>query len=320
VGLSGLLPFAQAVSVLAQLAGLTLSTSSAWRLSQQWGQAFAQAEERARTHAQQVDTHRGVIPGEALGSERLGVGLDGFLIRVRAEGWKEVKTGCLFRVVAGTQVDPHTGEAVGGGRATETSYVAHLGGPEIFGQQVWAEAKRRGWTRARDTQVVGDGASWIWQQANEHFYDSLQVVDWYHAKSHLVQAGQLLYGEAHPALTRWLHEQETRLYQGHADGVAQTLRAAAERTDGVMRDQILTQAGYFETHQRRMDYLEMRIHGWVIGSGMVESGAKQYQARFKGPGMQWSRAGAERLLPIRTAIMSNRFEAVWKQVYNSPQN
>ena len=41
---------------------------------------------------------------------------------------------------------------------------------------------------------------------------------------------------------------------------------------------------------------------------------------FKGPGMQWSRRGAERLLPVRTTILSNRFDELWYCFYNSPQN
>jgi len=67
-----------------------------------------------------------------------------------------------------------------------------------------------------------------------------------------------------------------------------------------------------------MDYLEMRIQGWVIGSGMVESGAKQFKARLAGPGMRWSRSGAERMLPIRSAILSGRFDHVWLSAQNSP--
>ncbi len=83
--------------------------------------------------------------------------------------------------------------------------------------------------------------------------------------------------------------------------------------DGLRRE-----AGYFREHQHRMNYLEMREEEYVIGSGMVEGGAKQYQARLCGPGMRWSRAGAEHLVPIRTAILSGRFADVWRQVYNSP--
>jgi hypothetical protein len=64
----------------------------------------------------------------------------------------------------------------------------------------------------------------------------------------------------------------------------------------------------------------MREEGWAIGSGMVESAGKQFKARFTGPGMHWSRPGAENLLPIRAAIMSDRFDELWEQVYNLPQN
>jgi hypothetical protein len=67
-----------------------------------------------------------------------------------------------------------------------------------------------------------------------------------------------------------------------------------------------------------MNYLELRSDDWIIGSGMVESGGKQFKARFCGSGMRWSRSGAENLLPIRTAILSRRFDQRWQKVYNSP--
>ncbi len=81
-----------------------------------------------------------------------------------------------------------------------------------------------------------------------------------------------------------------------------------------------TETGYLETHQRRMQYLETREDVLPIGSGMVESGIKQFRTRFTGPGVRWSRMGAERLLPVRAAILSRRFDAMWTAVYTSPQN
>jgi hypothetical protein len=36
--------------------------------------------------------------------------------------------------------------------------------------------------------------------------------------------------------------------------------------------------------------------------------------------MRWSRAGLERLLPIRAAIMSHRFDELWQQAYHLPLN
>ncbi len=87
-----------------------------------------------------------------------------------------------------------------------------------------------------------------------------------------------------------------------------------------MQEELYSETGYFEKHKRRRNYLDLRTEGWVIGSGMVESGGKQFKHRFAGAGMRWSRAGAERLLPVRTAIMSDRFDQRWKAAYNSPLN
>jgi hypothetical protein len=57
-----------------------------------------------------------------------------------------------------------------------------------------------------------------------------------------------------------------------------------------------------------------------LGRRMVEGGAKQFNARLAGAGMHWSRAGAERMIPLRAAILSNRFDACWQAAYNLPPN
>ncbi len=319
VWLSGMMPFERVEQVLEQVGQLHVSRNSAWREANRWGEGLRQAEMAEAEQAGQVEMRGGVVPGESLRSERLGVSLDGFMINVREEGWKEVKAGSVFRVEKRGKMDEITQEELEVGQAVENSYVAYLGGPEVFGEKLWAEARRRRWTTAGDTQVVADGAVWIWNLASDHFYDSVQVVDWSHAKSHLAHAAQLLYGEGTNLAQRWLNDQETRLYQGQAEDIAATIRDSANK-DAANAAELLTEAGYFESNKRRMEYLDRRMEGWVIGSGMIESGAKQYQARFKGPGMQWSRKGAERLLPVRTAILSNRFDELWHRVYYSPNN
>ena len=85
-------------------------------------------------------------------------------------------------------------------------------------------------------------------------------------------------------------------------------------------EKLQAEAGYFENNRRRMQYLELREEGFPIGSGMVESGCKQIRARFAGAGMRWSRSGAENLLPIRTALLSGRFDEMWHAVCNLPPN
>ena len=311
VWLSGQVPFGKAEAILEKVGQIHLPATTIWRQSQVRGQAFQQVEEATQSQAEQVETRAGVVPGEVRVRQRLGVSMDGVMVHIRTEGWKELKLGCLFEIVPRERKDDQIQELVEVGQAQELSYTAYLGGPEVFGQRLWAEAKRRHWTQAMDTEVLGDGAVWIWNLAEQHFYDSVPVVDWYHAKSHLVNAAQALLGEGTSSMCHWLKEQETVLFEGQAEAIVDRLRHPSKPPADPAGVQ--TEAGYFETNKRRMEYLDRRMEGWLIGSGMVESGAKQYQARMTGPGMQWSREGAERMIPIRSAILSNRFDEVWNQ-------
>ena len=107
---------------------------------------------------------------------------------------------------------------------------------------------------------------------------------------------------------------ELALFQGHAARVAQELTKATptpqtEETTAALRKE----AHYFTNNQRRMQYRELRDQGWPIGSGMVESAAKQFKQRFTGPGMRWSRQSAENLFPVCAAVMTSkaRFDDLW---------
>jgi hypothetical protein len=319
VWLSGLMPYEQAAEILQEVGQVDISDSSAWRLVQKWGGRLAALEEREQERANATPDGKEIVPGEVRQERWMGLSMDGVMVYIRGEEWKELKIGCLFDVVQRPVLDTKTSEWIQQGRARHNSYVSHLGGPEVFGKKVWTEAQRRHFRQSDETEVVADGAAWIWNLVGDYFYDSYQVVDWYHGKEHLARAAQALFGEGTPAAKRWLNEKETVLYQGQAEDIAASLQAWAEQKP-VQQDELLAEAGYFDNHKHRMNYMAMREDGWVIGSGMVESGGKQFKTRFTGPGMRWSRKGAECLLPIRTAILSKRFDQRWMAIYNSPIN
>ena len=315
--LSGLVTFAQAEQILHEVGQINMSQSSVWRRVERWGGRLQGVEALQQAQAYGFEEPEAIDPNRSLG--RMGVAMDGTMIHIREEGWKELKAGCVFDITQRQEFDAHTQEEVELGSASNNSYVAHLGGPELFGRKLWAEARQRLWMYAEDSLTIGDGAPWIWNLVGEHFYASHQLVDWYHATEHLANAAKTLHGEDTPAARRWYRRWETKLYQGHVERLVQALKQQA-KLHSQKAEELRKEAGYFRNNRKRMNYLDMRSEGYPIGSGMVESAAKQYKARFCGPGMRWSRKGAERLLPVRTAIMSRRFDNMWHLAYNSPPN
>lgn len=296
--------------VLKRIGRIGMSRSSVWARAQAAGAKFRAVERATRERANSLPgkwepPSRAIVP-----DQRMGVAMDGAKINIREEGWKEFKIGSLFDIAVRPTQESKTGELMDLAHAVHNSYVAHLGGPDVLGEMAWAEAQRRGWEEAQDTQVVGDGAAWIWNQASLHFGDSHQLVDWYHAKEHLIVAARLLKEDGTRAFHRWLNSRETLLYQGQAGKIAGELASVAQKQHP-HAEELASEATFFANNQKRMNYLEMREEEWPIGSGMIESGAKQFKARFCGPGMRWSRDGAQNLLPIRSAVLSNRFDQMW---------
>ena len=299
VWLSGLLPYTQVVEVFARIGHQEVARTSVWERTQAHGERMQRHVAHQR---EQVAPERVVLPGPGQDHRQVkGVSLDGGMMHIRGEGWKEFKVGTVFDVVLQPGSDPHTGEAVEQPCAVNIGYTAVLGDVAHFGPALWKLAVDKDVPRAARSGVTADGAAWIWNLAADYFPDSVQIVDWYHADEHLAAAAHALYPDNEAQAARWRHQMHTPLFLGEAWKIAQTLQHAG----------LGEHATYFATHQRRMQYQDFREEGFPIGSGTVESGCKQFKARLTGPGMQWTRAGADRMLVIRAAVMERSFDRLW---------
>ena len=263
------------------------------------------------------------VPGEESEAVRRGVALDGTTVNIREEGWKEVKVGCVFEFeVEEGEISSEKDEEEKV-RSKNLSYCAHLGAVEGFGRVQWAEAVRRGVPRSRDQVVLGDGATWIWNLAADCYPDSVRIVDWYHAMEHLWRAANAVYGQGTQEARRWVKRREEELARGEVHKVIRALEQVAEvelvqikgeeAVGSELQQDLLKEASYFRSNARRMRYQEFREEGYPIGSDMVESGCKNLVgARLKGPGMRWSRPGAERMLALRSEFLSGRWDEAWQ--------
>ena len=67
--------------------------------------------------------------------------IDGMQVHLRDEGWKEMKLGAVFELALRQACDERSGERGAAAHAVNVSYAAHLGGPDVFGGLVFAEAR-----------------------------------------------------------------------------------------------------------------------------------------------------------------------------------
>lgn len=312
--------YEQAAAIMTRIGKLVIDDSTLWRHVSARGAMLQQAEEMRKEKAMGLP-RRWEPPQQASPTaDRLGVGIDGAMVNIRGEGWREFKVGAVYEIAERTIQDAITGEWATVACAVNNSYVAQLGEAQEFGPLLWSEAQARGWEAARYTQTIGDGAQWIWNLADEFFAFSLRTVDWFHGSAYLHTAAYLLFPNTPAASTRWLKRAKTQLFQGQAATLAETLAAKLVANPALATPELTAVLSYFRNNHQRMQYLEFRENGFPIGSGMVESAAKQFKARFTGPGMRWSRTGLQRLIPIRSAVLSHAFDRLWLSVFSSPPN
>jgi hypothetical protein len=304
VWLSGLLPYEQCEQVMERIGERYVSDSSIWRQSQVYGEQMQAEVEHQR---QQVSVERIQLPDARHDhDQRKAVSMDGGMVNIRGEGWREVKVGAVFDVETRLERNPQTGDLDEMAHGVNVNYTAVVGTKEDFKPALWALAVQHELPTARNRSVVADGALWIWDVAEDVCPDGQQVVDWFHAVAHLSDAAQVLYPDADdtPKRKRWLQTHKDHLYMGRIHEIIAALHKCG-RADLAL---------YFERHQRRMQYLEFRENGLPIGSGTVESGVKQFKQRLCGTGMRWNSDNAERMLVIRSASLSYEFDDLWHRV------
>lgn len=306
--------------IFSRIGRIAMDESTIWRHVQERGKQLNAAEEKRKAKAMALPRVGERPQQPSAGADRMGVSLDGAMVNLRKEGWKEFKVGAVFAIEERLTRDPKSGEWTPLAHAVNNSYVATLESAQAFGPLIWSEAQARGWEAARQTQTIGDGAQWIWNIADEYFFLSVRTVDWFHATQYLYTAARLLFPNKPAAATRWYNQAETLLFQGHAEKIANALTAKLDQHPALATDEMDAVITYFRNNHLRMHYMEFREDGFLIGSGTVESAAKQFKARFTGPGMQWSRNGLQRLIPLRSAVLSHSFDSLWDSVFSSPQN
>jgi hypothetical protein len=183
---------------------------------------------------------------------------------------------------------------------------------QSFGAALYRLACRCGYRQARERIFAADGGEWCWTIHQTYFADAAGVLDWYHASEHVWSCGQQLCGEDAAA---WVHGALGLLRHQGGVGLLRWLLHQHKRLRGRKRRAVGELINYIQPRLDRTSYPQYRNAGWQIGTGMIESTAKQLVGlRLKGPGMHWSADGATAVTALRAQDFNGRWHSFWNNL------
>jgi hypothetical protein len=187
-----------------------------------------------------------------------------------------------------------------------TTYTGAIEIAEEFGKRIYVETWKRGWSRAEKKVVIGDGAEWIWNLANQHFPGAVQIVDLYHARQHLWELARKLHPDDEVHQKSWIKIHQRMLDKGKIEKLVSALRST-DSSNLEVNEKIRTEAEYFETNAERMRYPKFRRQHLFVGSGVIEAGCKTViGSRLKRSGMFWTVRGANAITALRCCHLNGR--------------
>ena len=315
--------FEIAAETFSWLVGASMSDTTLWRahgeVAGKLEQRLGEEEQQLREWAGNEEEENERVAAQSAIEERASVSVDGVLIRIREEGYREVKLVSVSeveRVTASEAVGQVArAEAQPSLKLVKHSYRAVLGDKGTFEPGLRAELVRRRVRDAAEITSVNDGAEWIWDLVGRYLPEErAEVLDWSHAVQNVAKAAAAAFGEGTLEAQAWLAERKVELWEGRVAAVGAALLRLPRRR-GERGRVIRNVLEYIIQHTNRMDYARFRAEGRPIGSGTVESGAKNVvQCRMKRGGQSWSSNGARRMLAALGELHSGRWEGTYRRL------
>jgi hypothetical protein len=312
IGIVGaMVSFAEGHDLLHELAGVDVPTTHVERAAEALGRTIAADE-------------CGVITPDPPSAPTMYLGVDGTGIPMRSaalagragkqsDGSAKTREVKLVTVWTAEGRDPEGVPVRDRGSVTYSAALESAASPNAvttlsaFAQRTDREAQRRGFDHAPRRVVLGDGAAWIWNLADDLFPGAIQIVDLFHAKQHLSDVATAIYGAGTDLAHQWARLRHDELDAGHLRALCQALRLHAPTHPDARRCW-----DYMTHHRARMRYPTFRAQGLCVSSGVVEAGCKvAIGTRLKRSGMHWTVAGADAIIALRCCRLSGRFEDFW---------
>ena len=169
--------FEKGSGVFEELTLLPLSDQTLDKAAQAYGAEVRQQEAEWHAQAHAADDEWQRRTRSAKRPRRLYGAIDGLKTRIRTakdneEPWRELKLGVWF-VARGQPPSKPDGEWHI--KAEQMTYYTDICHKDEFGELAWASGFQRNAHLAQELILLGDGARWIWDLADEHFPDATSM-------------------------------------------------------------------------------------------------------------------------------------------------
>ena len=316
VALAGVLgSFADgAQRVLHKMAGLRLSESTVERTTEAAGRRVREQLDQGKSLG---PTRDWAWQRDAVGRRCAYVSLDATGVRQQGPGGSHADGRMAY---VGMVYNPRSEHDPRRPPPRQVRYLSGFFELDALGWQLHREALEVGWTKADQHIALSDGGSGLESFFKRFFPKAVCILDFYHAKEHLVLLAQSLHGDDESARQTWLDDVCHRLKREGGPTVRRWLEGLdLETASPTVREVHRQQVQYFRNHEHRMDYPRYVRNGWQIGSGPVESACKTVVGnRLKGGGMRWGEDGADAVCHLRALYLSE--PACWNSFWNPPPN
>ena len=308
--------FEEGHELLRDLAGVEVPTKHVERAAETLGREIADEEKRL---VEPLPSDEPVAPTLYLGMDGTGVPMRASELKGRAgkqpDGSSKTREVKLCTVWSAEGRDEEGTPVRDNGSVTYSAAIESAASkdtdeePAAFAARAMREATRRGFDRAERRAVLGDGAPWIWNVANDYFPDAVQIVDRFHVKQHLSDVSKAIWGAKSDSHKPWAKARHDELDAGDIDAVLAALTVHAASVEEARQC-----VEYVTTNRERMRYAEFRAAGLCTSTGVVEAGCKvAIGTRCKRAGMHWTVAGADAIIALRCCKLSGRFEDFWER-------
>lgn len=293
--------YGKGVEVLEKLANVKVCEAQLYRVTDTYG-ALLEAD-----ICQEEPSSEGAAVDEG---EVVYAQMDGSMI-LTDEDWREVKVGRLFRE-NDCQISRSEKR---NGSIRESLYSAYLGNYQEFMQRFDKTISPYGHLD-ENLVFISDGALWIKNWICENYPKATQILDFYHVKEHLARFAEYAHVDANKRRT-WLEQQADRLLKDDLGQVLQSILAFTLPLPKARAEQEKL-VNYLLDNEYRMQYQAYLENGLFIGSGAIEAAHRTLvQCRLKQSGQRWSEKGAQNMLNLRVAYMSNQWHKVVHLIQNS---